>query len=81
MLLLKWYFPLQETGSGGGSTVGLPEQAMAKVFAYKHLPRSLEVPGGKMGADMLMMCCHDTGQVINQTVTSSKTPGSTQTAI
>ncbi|KAL5479564.1 hypothetical protein EMCRGX_G023100 [Ephydatia muelleri] len=65
----------KEAGNGSGSLVTFPEQAMAKMFAYKHLPRSLEVPGGTTGGDMLMMCCHDTGQVISQTVNSSKAQG------
>ena len=68
-------FQLQEAGNGSGSLVTFPEQAMAKMFAYKHLPRSLEVPGGTTGGDMLMMCCHDTGQVISQIVNSSKAQG------
>eukprot|EP00731_Ephydatia_muelleri_P025461 Em0017g544a len=71
----------KEAGNGSGSLVTFPEQAMAKMFAYKHLPRSLEVPGGTTGGDMLMMCCHDTGQVISQTVSSSKAQGPTQTAV
>ncbi|KAL5459850.1 hypothetical protein EMCRGX_G033233 [Ephydatia muelleri] len=69
----------QSKETGSRSVTSIPEHAMAKVFAYKHLPRSLEVPGGVTGGDMLMKCCQDTGQVISQT---NKVAGpTTQTAV
>ena len=71
----------QSTEAGSVGVASLPEHAMAKMFAYKHLPRSLEVPGGVAGGDMLMMCCQDTGQVISETSSSSSNKGPTQTAV